>query len=795
MKANSILHEIKYFKGKKTYQFQLVKEKRIGAAIKAGYEIFKFDKGKKPAENFKALFFTAAMIDHTSLDRVLEYYIKTNFEALHKTIYGDTVLSFLVKYGNIEHEDFKNCFNLLLYKARVDFNRVDYSNNNILKIIRNEQKFLKEFETELPVREKMGILDSLIGIINQKDTESIYSSDEIKLFQSIITEHNLEGNFFQENQQSLNYDDGENSLLQLSIIMNKEKYVVHLLKHGANPNQITTNGNEYPPIILASLFKKEKVMDQLLKLGEISLTNETFGMIFHADPKYADKILAYQHLDPALVYNGNTPLYYAIRRSNQKAIQTLLTNGAELTESCLEMINPKDLNRYFTSCLKGDNYNSDIEDYRYRMFIVFDNFFTDSRDDSFSSEVSILVKLSRHKRLKHLLEHPLIQVFMLLKWQCIQFYYIVTTAFAFIFLSLFATCVYFDKQNTILAVVYAVTQAFNCTVTFVGNNMKRNPSLVLQNSDSTWTSIKSIFLYFNTHLIIEFLLLVCFIILSFMDILSEALIEQVISLIIVLMSISFLLTLGYHPKLSKWMAMIKKVFKSFILLLPLFMFPILAFSFSFHILLPQQNSTSESNPNEDFSSFSTSIFRTLIMLSGDIGDKQFVRFVSYILFLVFAVGMAIVLMNFWTGVAVSDIKEIEDQSVSAAISNVIIYVRNIELLYRKLYLNKLDTLFPNKMSEYLKRQRPFLNQKINLDQNKYKYGVNLYINRVKSFEKNPAVELETLRISEKLCNQIKLLKFSESNETNKMLEKLLKSTESTEKLLKEVVKKLKNNKN
>lgn len=743
----SILHTAKYV-SKRQY---MSKQKIINAIVDVGYSTFKFSKNSVLNDKCHALFFVAAKSDLKQLKKIVEDLEENNASTIHDTRNGETILSFMIKFGNYLNKDFVDCFTFILHKG-IDIERVDYFKKNVKEILDDQLNFLEHRNI---AGDHMGVLKKIRYNINTLVHTSHFLDSKIikkhNFFQAVIKNENIK-EFLKG--RLLDLDDGDNTLLQLAIIKENLRVAKELLDNGADPNKVVKGRNEDVPLVLAAKLGREIILKEMLNCKSISKrvdlkVDNTMFAIFVTQVKenFLNYLLEWKYLNVDIEYNGKTPLSYAIAAKNSKAIQSLLQRGARVDVTHLDSINPKDLEHYFDSCIKLDHFGKDMNNIDYKLFLVFDFFMTSPKKttvnsysddtvlvisneesfyDKFDSEVAILQNISDNERLKNLLEHPLVYIYIILLWQCVLKYYFFLIVVKSIFYILIDLLIYFDSFSLYIATVGLLIQ-----ILVVSYNLSK---------------FKLELRKYTLNFIIEcFILLFLILIFGLKLTKQDYLCNQISAFFIIFTSVSLQLTLGYHLKLSKWIAMIKRVFKSFIKLILFFMPLIIAFAMAFTLLFSINEKTKKSEmSNADFSNFFKAIFRIFVLLGGDIGEKQFTGIGSYILFLFFTIGVAIILLNFLTGIAVSDIKEIEEQSTTVAFNSVIEFIEDSERIY--------VTIF-NKMSILKRMPQPFLKSKIYLKgKNKFRYGINFYINSQEQFENQC---FQKCRIPKSIVSKIK----------------------------------------
>ncbi|XP_065199577.1 transient receptor potential cation channel subfamily A member 1 homolog [Planococcus citri] len=144
-----------------------------------------------------------------------------------------------------------------------------------------------------------------------------------------------------------------------------------------------------------------------------------------------------------------------------------------------------------------------------------------------------------------------------------------------------------------------------------------------------------------------------------------------------------ILLMGRHPFFSTHVEMFKTVSLNFLKFLLLYSIMIIAFAFSFYILFKDKKDPDTNNPTV-FQYFSVSVFKTLIMLTGEydastipLGDSFNVAHIVFVLFLFL---IAIVLFNLLSGLAVGDTQKIRNDAEIVGIVSRIKFIAYVETM-------------------------------------------------------------------------------------------------------------------
>ncbi|CAH0550226.1 unnamed protein product [Brassicogethes aeneus] len=641
----------------------------------------------------------------------------------NETKEGDTPLMFLLKYGQYNHKDFMQHLNMLL--TEINMNKMDYYHKTPLMIA--QQKNATD------VVELLKKKNVLVDVLTE-------------LFNLIIQKKSTEfGELLSHNMHLKNCDDGENTLLQLSIIY-CPNITTFLLSIDVDVNRTTERSNKFPPILLAALFDEEQIFHALVNNKTLKISQDLFCsfLIYRSNkvkPKYVKTLLECDNLDVNYTTKqDNTPLHYAIIFHHTDATKSLLKRGASLTKknkngkTCLSMINPSVLHEYLDSCIVFDNFNNDIRCARYKIVFNFQNIV--DRND----EIDLVRKMGSKNSLRNIFNHPLVEILIHMKWHLAKPLFIASVILRFIYYLLITILLVSKIHYPIFIGMIVLGQAIITYNFLYIKDYKKN----------------------NVHGFFEALLL--------LNLLSQLIIllinfeiKSLEPFAYVIMSIIFTLHIGYHPNLSKWAAMLQMVCKTFFKLFCLFFIPILAFTLGFYQLFYK---------NKPFKNIQVSLFTVLVMLTGEFdANDNFVNdsvdFFDQVFFISFLILMTVILMNFWTAVTVSDISKLEKDSATVAAKHTLGFLQFAEKVYRtslyrfieKTLCLKAPFLSANCLSE--KRSK---NCKKFIQNNKKETicKVECHINRQKMFTNN----LDTFKLNSHLVCRV--FEFYEHRKKNKL---------------------------
>lgn len=510
----------------------------------------------------------------------------------------------------------------------------------------------------------------------------------------------------------------ETTFLQLAC---KEGYldiVELLLNHGADVNK--TGTHEYrPPVylacyygqydILVRLFETNNVVVEFVQgksllqgvlqgLGDNSSDTDGFRKCFDYLLKEKMSQIPINHCD---IY-GHTALHYAADKEDGHYTKALLENGAyigylnDFGFSPLNDIGPQTLEEIFDNCIECTKTNKDNQ---YNLKFNFnmlkptdrcDN--TEQKKDAESGEgpqerlpeMSPLYFISRSNKFGHLLKHPVLLVFLHLKWTriCILFY---------------------------INMIYYITFVIFLTADIHSETYSPGKC----NGNSEPSVVRIILFLLTVVLVVRELIQFCLLpkkwdyFCNLDNILEVCIIATTILILIgicckILAAVALLLAwmevilqLGCIYSLAVYNEMMKRVTLNYMKFL-LWYFPlILAFSFSFYKLYKDKpydrkdgnfsvNSTRGNfSVQEDnfYSELRLSLLKTVVMMIGELeaSNMSFDKDNgSYFVFLFFVFMMTIVLMNLLNGLAVSDTQAIKNDAELVAYRSKVKLVHHFE---------------------------------------------------------------------------------------------------------------------
>ena len=162
---------------------------------------------------------------------------------------------------------------------------------------------------------------------------------------------------------------------------------------------------------------------------------------------------------------GNTPLHYAARAENSRAVELLLEAGSYIGHMNhfgvppLAHICPETLTDYFDKCLQSSNDRTDEYEIQFNYHCLMPHTpnheteeplleSTKSNRRKTATEMQALNYIAHDKALKHLLKHPLLSSFLFIKWSRIRYFLHINLAFYLMFYVLLNSYIIFANTKS-----------------------------------------------------------------------------------------------------------------------------------------------------------------------------------------------------------------------------------------------------------------------------------------------------------------------------------------------------------
>ncbi|CAL4082336.1 unnamed protein product [Meganyctiphanes norvegica] len=559
--------------------------------------------------------------------------------------------------------------------------------NNLLSSIENDPNFYKT--RKINIEKKYNNF--------HRELKKSMNSSTFNDFQKTISEIKMTKTE-EEIKSIINSEENQGkTLLQYACDNNLTDFVDVLLNQRADPLRFDRT-NKYSPMLYATskgfakilrILTCKMIADDTLSVG-LLMTDKRGENVLHKVVKQeykCDKANYFECLKILLEFESeiveiidmrdnseNTPLHYAAVLNDQNFSRLLVVNGAHLGlknahgKLAISNIQASIIKDGLNHCIRILNSNKTgtigIQDLE--IHLSYSRLIGDKDD-----ETACIQYMSKSETHCHLLCHPIINTFLSLKWQRIQKYYIayfIIYLFFLAFLTTFILCLH-QREIQQESHIHVPNNDTNVESEIEQNKCLSNIIMLiiimlLIAIITVILAIKSIILllisrgYFFTSF--KNILELAIIVMTTMLLLLSFNVNKhpTLSVWLILCSwINFILILGCHPKLAIYITMFKKVSQNFIKFIVLFSCMILAFSFSFYLVFQF---------DEEFMTIHQTILRTIIMTTGELEftSLPFHGFpnASRILFTLFVVFIILVLMNFITGLAVSDITIIQQEA-------------------------------------------------------------------------------------------------------------------------------------
>lgn len=647
------------------------------------------DLSKQDTANIYPVHYAAMMGEKLCLEVLLEAGADPNI----RDSFGQTPLHILPKSGwRNTNKDFEGCLDLLLTRENTRRSRLDLSLSTPLS------------------RAKESNWDYMIKKMSQHEMGTSQADDLLKyLFEGNIEHFKNTLAAINASQDDLcsivNENFGGYTLLQYACRCGSLDFVDELLKHKASAKS-KMEINILSPVMWATKYGYYKILRKLIQNmtdkdfqnGAIRELNDMKETPLH----FVVKCDYYQNIDSVDYYqcleilldkkehldlnakddDGNTALHFAALCKDLNAFSTLIKNGANSTiknviglcpmhytskdgmmiilNDCIEYDESKKLvDKDFWIALNYKMMNIKSDD----MQVTSDSSENkkDERDNSkngsSSTELNFLKSLTDIFKDKDILHHPLLDIFIYLKWQNIRKYFLVNFVIhiVFIILLLAYICIYhsslqapdstteydnnqdIDYHRVVFIVFLLLTLLLREVVQL----------LMMKSGTDYLCDMKKIIEIITVALT---LLLLC-------TPFNNSVKMAIAAWLVLFCLIEFVLHLGRLPRFSVYIAMFNAVAWNFFKFICLFSLIIVAFSFSFYLMF---------QVSEDFKTFPESLLKTIVMTTGEVdyGELPVSTFpvASHMLMVLFVFLILLVLVNLLNGLAISDIQAIQKEA-------------------------------------------------------------------------------------------------------------------------------------
>jgi len=319
--------------------------------------------------------------------------------------------------------------------------------------------------------------------------------------------------------------------------------------------------------------------------------------------------------------------------------------------------------------------------------------------ESFKDIVTHITESEFHS---DLLAHPVMSAFLTLRWNKLRFHYLSYLAFYLVFLSVLTAYILCSEPHNTLNERGA---ANNTTDSSSFNDSNITSGMNDSNITSQPKGRDQLFLWLSLMILLILLtavggllvyihgwvyllsplnwlviLLIIFTFISCSGVLDGTNLKHHFSALVLFVGwIAFLLMLSRLPKLAVKHKMFTRVSWTFLKFMVAYIPLLLAFFLSFYILFKD---SVEAAGTEHFPRPLHSLLKTIIMFSGEleVSDQSFHTFpyTSHVIFLLFVVLVAIILLNLLIGLAVNDIGEIRKVAETLSLQSRVRLMSRIE---------------------------------------------------------------------------------------------------------------------
>jgi ankyrin repeat protein len=602
--------------------------------------------------------------------------------------------------GLAVHNLHKTCIEHMLKHPSANRLHLDYYPGDRESTVR---EIIKEIYPELESLLPDPLMESLDSTDRNTKLLAALQREEYCIFKDILVPNNNGMDIDNLNLDSNNLNPWYNepyysSLLEIACQMKKRKQFVQLLLDiGADPkivNRVTgmplihataRSGNfEVLQLLLEKEGRKEGRNDTELKDNEQRTIVHWLARVSAGKQEEKQRLQnCLTHLlSPDCSWNvdtedrdcwGNTALYIAVERGFRDRAKLLLSKGADVRvfergSKMLLSTSQLILKEFLNDCLESNDKPLNSIDLQLKL--------------KYQSFMGIVPSIAESKFHSNLLAHPVMSTFLILRWEELKFVFFADVAFYSAFL-------FFLTSYILLSEPYNTVNDGGAANNTKGpssfNDINITSDMTDSNDISQLNRRSQIFLWLSL-MVLSFLLtlretaqlivhkwvyvrspenwmeilLITATYISCSGVVDGMKIKTHFSAVAILLGwFEFLLLLGRLPQLSVNQKMFKKVSLTFLSFMMGYVPLLIAFALSFYILF---KAGTEPDDIKYFSNPLLSLTKTIIMFSGEVEASNLsldiVPFTSHVIFLLFVVLVAIVLLNLLTGLAVSDTEQI-----------------------------------------------------------------------------------------------------------------------------------------
>ncbi|CAG9819853.1 unnamed protein product [Phaedon cochleariae] len=463
---------------------------------------------------------------------------------------------------------------------------------------------------------------------------------------------------------------GNTALLLAACIGQKDVYtaiVGSLIEKGADVNAYNKG---FTPLYNAVFYKRAEAVEMLLKAGawlRPTYRNELHLLAEIGGSNILRLLLADQRCTPEVINrpeeDGRTALHIAAQFCHKNCLRMLIDKGGDLSATNLEgesvadvvfeqIVNPE---KFITEILDNNISIEQVEKYKYNANVDFAVLAPKTSRRQMEVISSLLVAASEDEKIE-VLQHPLIELYLILKWDriCYFFYFWIFGYFVFaVSMGIHGTLIIHNYNHQHFNIPIAVTKYL----------------VILTSSGLLAHAILQCILvrrnYFQRYEIWMNLICTCLsltVAVTANDVNRSEWVLHITSIAVLLAWIELMLLIGRLPSLGHYALMFSAVLQNVVKVLLAFVCLLIGFTLSFSILFHNHNLGQFSDPWR-------SLVKTTVMMMGEFeyGDlylesaesSSLLPATSRVVFFLFIILTSIVLMNLMVGVAVSDIQELQ----------------------------------------------------------------------------------------------------------------------------------------
>ncbi|KAM3955948.1 LOW QUALITY PROTEIN: transient receptor potential cation channel subfamily A member 1 [Aphomia sociella] len=493
-------------------------------------------------------------------------------------------------------------------------------------------------------------------------------------------------------------------------------------------NVLTDGGRRgFGPIHFAVSENHLECVKLLLKKADIRLRT-TCSPHKSSTPLHIAAVKNYREIakvildfDKTTIYEVNSmgwfPLHSASHHGSRDVIALLLSEGADLSgytdgpkkfkRTAIDMImnnlsKPTEyLEDIFDSYISTNNLN--LQDANCEITVDYRTLMPTVCEMEQMKVIEALLKTGNRYNQKRLLVHPLVESFLYLKWKALlPFFYTIIAFYAFFVMSLttFIISLFFYKDTAATAPVWLNAHAWGYVV--------YASILLILLQELLYMNVKSSRYFLQLETWVKFgsiglatILPPSVIVASW----SEAEWPRHVATLALLLSwIEMMFLLSRFPNWGYYVLMFGKVASNVIKILLTFAFLVIGFSLSFMIQFHSQM---------PFEGPLAALVKTMVMMTSEFDyeglfDEEHTNqletslIIVRIIFLIFLILAAIVLMNLLVGVAVNDINDLEILGNIRRLAKQVEFLSTLDtLVYNKVFEN----LLPRKVNTSIKNKR------------------------------------------------------------------------------------------